>query len=88
MPAISKSQYENFADDDTVSTAAYPIPDDNNYQIKASIPIIDMSDLMGRCFLIITPEDDQCLRLKIVKVLDFHQDDLNYDPALKEFIFT
>ena len=33
-----------------------------------------------------TPEDNQSLRLKIIKDIDSHQDDLNFDPALKQFI--
>ena len=43
---------------------------------------------MGRFFLTSTPEDVQRLRLNSFKALESHQDDLNVDSALKEFIFT
>ena len=52
------------------------------------MPIIETSDLVGISFLVNTPEDNRRLRLKIVKALDSHQDDLNDDPVSKEFIFT
>ena len=34
------------------------------------------------------PKDIQCLRVKIVKDLDSHHDDLDYDPELKDFVVT
>ena len=50
--------------------------------------MIETSDLVERSFLINTLGDNQHLRLKIVKALDTHQDDLNDGPALKEFLVT
>ena len=50
--------------------------------------IIETSDIVGRSFLIDTPGDNQCFSLKIVKALCSHKDDLNSDPALKQFIVT
>ena len=73
MPEIIKSWQETFEDDDTVSTPSYTIPDDENYQSTASMPIIETSDLVGRSFLMATPEDVQSLRAKIFKALDSNQ---------------
>ena len=88
MPSIIKSLQETFADDDTVSTTDSTIPEHECYQATDSMHVIETSDLVGRSFLVITPEDNQRLRLKIVNALDSHQDGLNYDPTLKEFIVT
>ena len=87
-PVIIKSRHETFEDDDTISTATSAIPDDDSYQGVSSIPIIETSDLVGRFFFINTSEDSQSLRLNAFQVLDSRQDDLNYDPTLKEFVVT
>ena len=52
------------------------------------MPIIENSDLIGKYFLMATPKDSQCLRVKIVKHLDSQRDDLNSNTELKEFVVT
>ena len=49
------------------------------------MPIINPSDLLGRSFLRST-EDGQRLRVKIIKALENHEDVLNSDTTLHEFI--
>ena len=88
MPVIIKSRQDPFADYDTVSSTAFTIPDDENYQAATSIPIVETSDLVERSFIMITPDYNQSLCLSIVKALDSYQEDLNYDPELQEFIIA
>ena len=72
----------------TVSSAACTIPDDENYQAAASIPIVETSDLVERSFIMITPDYNQSLPLSIVKAIESYQEDLNYDPELQAFIIA
>ena len=88
MPTIVKSRQETFSDDDTVSDVPSIISNDDNCQATDSMHVIETSELVGRSFLMSTSEDIQHLRVKIVKALCSHQDDLNSNPALKEFIVT
>ena len=71
-----------------MSTTSSTTFDDDRYQDAFPMPLIDTSNLAGRSLLMRTPEDSQCLCVKIVKSLDNHQDDLKKDPALKEFSIT
>ena len=48
MPAIIKSRNKTFSNDDTVSTAASTIHDNDSYQATASMPVVETSDLVGR----------------------------------------
>ena len=69
MPAIIKSRQEIFSDDDIISIAPSTIPDDDSYQEAFPITLVDTSDLMGRSFLMSTPEGSQRLRVKTTKAL-------------------
>ena len=86
MPVVSNNRQENFSDDRTFSAASSAIPENKKYQAESSIPIIDTSDLVGKYFLMSARKDSQRLRVKIVKVLDSHQDYLNSNAVLKEFV--
>ena len=88
MPSIVKYRKWTFVNDGTVSDPPSTIPDDYNYQHTASVHVIETSDLARTYFLIRTPEEGQCLRLKIVKALCSHRYDLNSNASLKEFVFT
>ena len=48
MPAVVMSRQETFEDNDTVSATTSALPDDVNYQAESYVPIIKMSDFMGR----------------------------------------
>ena len=84
-PSI-KCLQETFQDNYIVSNANYTIPNDCNYQDAYSVPVIDISELVGRFFLVSAPEEIYCLRVKIVKDSCSHQDYLNYTPTLKDSI--
>ena len=86
IPTIIKSRKEAFAEDDRVHTADSTIHDNEDYQVSASMLIIEISDLVRRSFLLSAPKCNQRLRLKIFKALHTHQDALKNDPVLKEFI--
>ena len=88
MPAVVKSRQETFADDIIISTALSVLSEDDNLKAESYVPITRTSNLLGRQFLLDTPEDVQHLSMDVVKALDSHQDDLNYNPSLKEFIFA
>ena len=47
----------------------------------------DYVDLVGRSLLKNT-EDGQRIRVKIVRVLDDYEEDLNKDPTRREFVHT
>ena len=88
MPVIINSRQQIFTDDDTVSTAPSIIHHDSNYEATCSIHVIETYDIVGISFLVSTPEDIQCLRVKPFKALDSHQDDFNSNPELEEFVVT
>ena len=48
--------------------------------------IIENSDLVERYLLMNVPKDSQCLRTTKVKALYYHQDGLNFNSALKDFV--
>ena len=88
IPSGSNSRQQSFSDNGALSTTPSTISNGSNYQASSSVRTIDTLDVVGRYFLMTTPEDSQCLCVKIAKSLDNHQDDLKKDPALKEFSIT
>lgn len=88
VPKVVKS----LSDDVDNSTFEEPplIEEDNTNPLpppllRHSTPIIDPSDLVGRSFLR-TEEDGQRLCVKIVKVIETHEDELDKNSACGEFI--
>ena len=88
MPKIIKSRHEIFEDNDIVSIAPSTINDNDNYQDASSVHIIENSDLGERSFIMIMTEDNQRLRVNVVKALETYQEYLNSNPALKYFAVT
>ena len=70
-PLRVKYRKQTFADDSTASATHCALLQDNGCQAEPPIPVIDTPDLVRRSFFISTPEDNQCLRAKIIKTLDF-----------------
>ena len=58
MPAVVKSRQETFADDIIVSTALSVLSEDDNLKAESSVPITSTSNLLGRYFLMSTPENN------------------------------
>ena len=85
---VIKSRQEKFSEDGTVSASPSAILYDRNYPTESSAPIIDTSDFVGRSLLMIMTQDIQHLRMTTVNTLDYHQDYLSSNPALKEFVVT
>ena len=87
VPKVAKSLSDN-VDESNFEEPPLIDEDSNNplpqSELRNSTPIIDPSDLVGRSFLR-TEEDGQRLRVKIVKAIETHEDELDKNSARREF---
>ena len=67
-------------------TAPSALPNDYTYQDESSVLLIDASHLLGRSFFVSSPKENQHLHTKTFKTLDFHQDNMNSNTVLKDFV--
>ena len=88
VPKVVKSLSDDISDS---TFDVLPLFDEDNKELppeltsRKHMPIIDPSDLVGRSFFR-TEEDGQRLRVKIVKAIEAHEDELDKNLHRRQFI--
>ena len=57
ISAVINSRQERFGGDDAVSDTPSAIPEDDNYQTRSNVTIIETSEIVEISFLLSSPED-------------------------------